>query len=45
MSDTGWYENEVGELLKLAQNAPNPAWRQTLRKYINPAYQQVNELF
>lgn len=32
MSDTGWYENEVGAQIKLAQASPNPAWRLTLKK-------------
>ncbi len=32
MSDTGWYENEVGALKKLSQSEPNLAWKMTLRK-------------
>lgn len=32
MSDTGWYENEIGALMKLTHGKPNPAWRLTLRK-------------
>lgn len=32
MSDTGWYENEVGALKKLMQGGPNPAWKRSLRK-------------
>jgi hypothetical protein len=30
--DVSWYENEVGRLLKLSQEAPNPHWQQTLRR-------------
>ncbi len=26
----GWYENEVGERIKLAQGTPNPNWRESL---------------
>ena len=28
----GWYENEVGDRIKLKQDAPNPQWRQTLTR-------------
>jgi hypothetical protein len=28
--DTGWYENEVGRIAKIGQDAPNPAWRDAL---------------
>lgn len=28
----GWYENEVGRRIKLADGEPNPAWQQTLRR-------------
>jgi len=28
----GWYENEVGEHIKLAQATPNPSWKTTLKK-------------
>lgn len=31
--DNGWYENEVGERIKLGQDAPNPHWSQSLRRY------------
>lgn len=39
-SDRGWYENEVGRYCRLScrlsyrldKEAPNPQWRQTLRK-------------
>jgi hypothetical protein len=30
--DCGWYENEVGRYTKLAEEDPNPEWRNTLRK-------------
>lgn len=30
--DTGWYENEVGRIEKLAQGEPNPAWQDALIK-------------
>ena len=26
----GWYENEVGDVIKLKNAAPNPDWRNTL---------------
>jgi hypothetical protein len=32
MADTGWYENEVGALVKLMRGDPNPAWNCSLRK-------------
>ena len=32
MSDSGWYENEVGALMKLMKSDPNPAWKSSLRK-------------
>jgi hypothetical protein len=32
MSDTGWYENEVGALMRLMKSDPNPAWKLSLRK-------------
>jgi len=33
--DTGWYENEVGDRIKLRQDIPNPEWRQSLRRHSN----------
>jgi len=33
--DTGWYENEVGDRIKLSQDIPNPEWRQSLRRHSN----------
>lgn len=32
--DKGWYENEVGERIKLAQDAPNPHWSESLRPHL-----------
>jgi hypothetical protein len=32
MSDTGWYENEAGALIRLKQEDPNPAWQRSLLK-------------
>jgi hypothetical protein len=29
-SHLGWYENEVGRILKLNKTAANPAWQQAL---------------
>jgi len=31
--DSGWYENEVGDRLKLGCTEPNPAWRDSLRRH------------
>lgn len=31
--DTGWYENEVGERIKLEHGAANPDWRNSLRRH------------
>ena len=31
MSDSGWYENEVGESLRLGLGPENPGWRHTIR--------------
>lgn len=31
-SSNGWYENEVGRLLRLKKDPPNAAWRQALIK-------------
>lgn len=28
----GWYENEVGKILKIADEAVNPAWARTLSR-------------
>ena len=28
----GWYENELGERIKLAQSVTNPLWQTTLKK-------------
>lgn len=30
--DTGWYENEVGQILRLEPGAPNPDWQESLRR-------------
>lgn len=30
--DTGWYENEVGRIGKMAQGEANPAWRESLAR-------------
>jgi hypothetical protein len=32
--DTGWYENEVGRRVKLAKDAPNSDWADTLRRVV-----------
>ena len=32
MSDTGWYENEVGDSVRLQTGTPNPCWRETIHK-------------
>ena len=32
MSDTGWYENEVGDSVRLQIGEPNPWWRETIHK-------------
>jgi len=31
--EKGWYENEVGERIKLGQDAPNPHWYHSLRRH------------
>ncbi len=28
----GWYENEVGQYIKIEQSQPNPDWQNTLQK-------------
>jgi len=33
--DRGWYENEVGDRLKLDHTEPNPDWRDSLRRHIS----------
>jgi hypothetical protein len=37
MSDSGWYENEVGRSVQLRKDTPNSLWRQEIhnieRKY------------
>jgi hypothetical protein len=33
--DKGWYENEVGERIKLGQDTPNPHWHNRLRRHTN----------
>jgi len=30
--DIGWYENEVGRIQRLWQDAPNPAWQDSPRR-------------
>lgn len=30
--DEGWYENEVGDRIKIKQSLPNPNWKETLIK-------------
>ncbi len=30
--DAGWYENEVGQRIKICQDSPNPNWQHTLQK-------------
>ena len=30
--DSGWYENEIGRYIKVADEPGNPDWRKTLRK-------------
>lgn len=30
--DTGWYENEVGDCVRLQQDSVQDDWRQSLRK-------------
>lgn len=32
--DHGWYENEVGDRIKLAQAVANPDWRNSLQKVV-----------
>jgi len=29
----GWYENEVGKTVFLAEGSPNPDWQETLQHY------------
>lgn len=29
---TGWYENEVGEYIRLGLGEPNPGWQDSLRR-------------
>jgi hypothetical protein len=31
-ADSFWYENEVGRYARLGHDAPNPAWRDSLRR-------------
>lgn len=33
--DTGWYENEVGDRIKLDHTTPNPSWRNSLKRHRN----------
>ena len=33
--DHGWYENEVGNYILLAKEAPNKNWKQSLQKIKN----------
>lgn len=28
----GWYENEVGQRIKISQSLPNAGWKNTLKK-------------
>lgn len=28
---TGWYENEVGRIMKVGHGAPNPDWERSLK--------------
>ena len=30
MSDSGWYENEVGQSIRLEKHKPNPLWQQEI---------------
>lgn len=30
-ADRGWYENEVGQRIRLRVDSPNPQWRETLQ--------------
>ena len=30
-ADYGWYENEIGDRIRLHADTPNPDWRHTLR--------------
>ena len=32
LSHISWYENEVGQILKLEKDAPNPDWQTSLQK-------------
>lgn len=34
--DHGWYENEVGRRQRLGSGAPNPRWRESLRRHPAP---------
>lgn len=31
-ADHGWYENEIGDCIRLYAAPPNPAWRYSLRR-------------
>lgn len=31
--DRGWYENEVGNRIKLGHDLPNPNWSDSLRRH------------
>jgi hypothetical protein len=31
--DTGWYENEVGDRIRLGQDTANPDWHLSLRRH------------
>ena len=33
----GWYENEVGRRVRLAQASPNPRWQESLRRRLRAA--------
>lgn len=33
--DIGWYENEVGRILRLEKGSPNPDWQESLMRVRN----------
>ena len=43
MSDSGWYENEVGRVLYLQKKQPDPQWRQNIHT-VTKNNQQVTKL-
>ena len=43
MSDSGWYENEVGRSIFLQKDLPDPEWRQNIHM-ITKNNQQVTKL-